>query len=196
MMDANTDPIEQVNLWLEDAAQHPAITEPTAMTLATADAHGFPSARTILLKGFDAKGAVFYTNSNSQKGQELIINPQACLLFYWMPLQRQLRISGDVEKVSDPESDAYFQGRRRGSQIGAHASHQSEPLENYETLKARVREKEKEFEGDVIPRPAHWFGWRVSLNRIEFWQEGEYRLHQRYLYQHKGSGWEFTMLNP
>ena len=188
--------VTKIETWLEEAKAHPHIIEPTAMTLATADEHGFPSARTVLLKALDEKGAVFYTNGTSQKGKELAINPQASLLFYWMPLKRQIRISGVVEPVTEHESDAYFASRSRGSQIGAWASHQSAPLESYDALMQRTKELEAEFEGVEIPRPEFWHGWRVALNRVEFWHEGDFRLHRREVFTHKGSGWERELLNP
>ena len=191
-----TDPLPKIQHWLAEAANHPDITEPTAMTVATADETGFPSARIVLLKILDAQGAVFYTNANSQKGGELLVNPQASLLFYWMPLQRQIRISGPVTPTNEEESDAYFASRRRGSQIGAWASQQSEPLESYETLMQRIKALEAEYEGQEIPRPPHWHGWRVALRKVEFWQEGEFRLHHRELYTRHGSGWEMGLLNP
>lgn len=191
-----TDIVAKIEQWLADAKAHTEIIEPTAMTLATADEEGAPSARTVLLKGLDSTGAVFYTNANSQKGQELAINPQAALLFYWMPLKRQIRISGNVSPVMGDEADDYFASRRRGSQIGAHASDQSAPLESYEALMERTKQLEAEFDGTDVPRPAHWHGWRISLNRVEFWQEGDFRLHQREVYVPTGSGWEKTLLNP
>ncbi len=189
-------PIERMKQWLEDAANHPHIIEPTAMTLATAGKDGMPSVRTVLLKGFDEKGVVFYTNANSQKGKELAINPQASLLFYWMPLKRQIRVTGAVTPVIGAEADEYFASRSRGSQIGAHASDQSTELESYDTLTARTKKLEVEFEGKDVPRPEHWHGWRVRLRQIEFWQEGNFRLHERELYVNKGKGWEHTLLNP
>ncbi|MDG1286677.1 MAG: pyridoxamine 5'-phosphate oxidase [Rickettsiales bacterium] len=189
-------PIDRIQQWLKDAADHPQIDEPTAITVATASKDGMPSVRTVLLKGFDKTGIVFYTNAQSQKGQELSINPQASILFYWMPLKRQIRISGNVTPVIGEEADAYFASRRRGSQIGAHASDQSAPLESFETLMTRTKALETEFNGAEVPRPEHWHGWRVALSQIEFWQEGDFRLHERELYTNKGSGWEHTLLNP
>ncbi len=188
--------LQKIESWLEQAKQHDHIIEPTAMTLATAGLDGFPSARTVLLKAIDEQGAVFYTNGNSQKGLELAINPQASLLFYWMPLKRQIRISGTVTAVSEHESNEYFASRSRGSQIGAWASHQSETLESYEALMQRTKEYETKFEGQEVPRPEYWYGWRVSLNRVEFWHEGEFRLHHRELYEREASGWKHTLLNP
>lgn len=191
-----SDVVAKIEEWLADAKAHPEITEPTAMTVATANADKFPSARIILLKGLDEKGAVFYTNANSKKGQELLINPQASLLFYWMPLGRQIRISGAVTPTTDTESDAYFSSRRRGSQIGAWASDQSAPLASYEALMERTKEYEAKFEGQDVPRPEHWHGWRVALSRVEFWQEGEFRLHRREVYTREASGWKHELLNP
>ena len=192
-----TDPIARLEQWLEDAKQHPQITEPTAMSLATSTPDGQPSVRIILLKGLDKRGAVFYTNSGSQKGQELSINPKASLCFYWMPLGRQVRLSGPISPVSDKEADAYFASRRRGSQIGAWASDQSKPLESREVLEKQIAHFTEKFDGETIARPPHWSGWRLAPREIEFWQEGEFRLHTRERYRKQASGgWAIELLNP
>lgn len=190
------EPFERIANWVEEAKQHPQITEPTAMSVATVDAEGMPSVRTLLLKGLDTRGLEFYTNNDSRKGQELKANPRVCINFYWMPLGRQIRARGAVAPVSAAESDAYFASRRRGSQIGAWASDQSRPVENHETLMQRVAEYEKRFEGKEVMRPPHWYGWRLNPQEIEFWQEGEFRLHHREYYRRSGEGWEKVLLYP
>jgi pyridoxamine 5'-phosphate oxidase len=188
--------LEQFRQWLEEASNHPHISEPTAMCLATADSHGLPATRIVLLKGYDERGFVFYTNYEGAKSVELKANPQASLLFYWMPLMRQVRIAGAVEAVSATESDTYFATRPRGSQIGAWASLQSQPMEGRETLLARIAEFERKFEGKEVPRPPHWGGWRVVPQSLEFWQEGEFRLHERVRYLPTAEGWQPSLLFP
>ena len=192
-----THPIHQFLQWQAEGRERPDILEPTAMSLATASAKGTPSLRIVLLKEADERGFVFYTNQNSQKGRNLLENPQAEICFHWMPLQRQFRAGGRVEAVSEAESDAYFASRARISQIGAWASHQSSPLESRDALMARVVAYEKQFEGRDIPRPDYWHGWRLVPDFYEFWQEADYRLHrrERYLLQADGS-FTHTLLNP
>lgn len=168
--------------WLEEAAAHPHIAEPTAMTLSTATAVGVPSSRIVLLKAHDARGFGFYTNGESRKGEELRLNPRAALLFYWMPLGRQLRIEGAVEVVSAEEADAYFSGRPRESRLGAWASEQSRVMPAPDALSMRLEEARARFEGVEVPRPPHWRGYRVRPSAIEFWEEGEFRLHRRERY--------------
>jgi len=191
-------PVERLQVWLAEAAEHPEIKEPTAMALATASADAMPSVRIVLLKEWDARGATFFTNNESQKGRELIENPQASLCFHWMPLQRQVRLSGKVVQVTAEESDAYFASRSRGSQIGAWASLQSRPLESREILVDRIAAVEARYEGREVPRPAYWGGWRLMPQRIEFWQEREFRLHEREVhYRDPLSGqWQHQWLNP
>lgn len=178
---------------------HPAVLalkEPTAVTLATADKNGEPSVRVVLLKNWDERGFVFYTNSLSHKGNDLTENPQAALLFYWMDLERQIRVEGKVEQVTGKEADDYFASRRRESQLGAWASQQSQTLQSREVLLKRLEEYRTKFEGQDVPRPPHWLGYRVIPKTIEFWQEGDFRLHQRQLFTRKGNDWEVTLLNP
>ncbi len=172
--------------------------EPTAMTLATADAQGRPAARTVLLKAFDARGFVFYTNYDSRKGQQLTANPQAALLFLWKSLreQVQVKIEGLVEPVSLAEADEYFASRPRPSQIGAWASLQSQTLDARETFETRIDAFEKKFEGVDVPRPAHWSGFRVVPERIEFWYGARFRLHERQHYQRVDGQWTQRMLYP
>ena len=170
--------------------------EPTAMTLATVDSQGQPSARLVLLKAVDDRGFVFYTNLRSRKGRELATNPRAALTFHWQPLELQVRIEGIAEQVDDEEADEYFATRERGSQIGAWASDQSEPLASDADLEARVSEMERRFAGRLVPRPAHWSGFRVIPERIEFWRGRPSRLHERRLFERQGSGWRERLLYP
>ncbi len=180
--------IDQFKLWLGEAESHAAIGEPTAMCLATADAGGRTGARMVLLKHCDHRGFVFYTNLNSDKSQDLKANPQASLCFYWQPLKRQVRIDGAVEPVNEAEADAYFASRSHGSRVGAWASWQSQRLQSREELAERVAALEQQYAGHDVPRPPHWSGWRVIPERIEFWEEGEHRLHHRHVYQRQEDG--------
>lgn len=191
-------PLTQFTQWFNDAKAHPAIADATAMTVATATPDGKPSARILLLKGFDTNGFVFYGNMESRKFRELDANPHAALLFYWAPLDRQVRIEGTVTKVLDTEADAYFATRGRGKQIGAWASFQSQPLENRDVLRARIDEFEKVYEGLSVPRPPHWSGWQLAPTSIEFWSQGEYRLHTRAVYTRADAkdAWAHTLLYP
>jgi len=172
------------------------IPEPTAMTLATVDATGRPDARTVLLKGHDADGFVFYTNLESRKGRTLAANPQACLMFWWRETEQQVIINGTAEQVSDHEADEYFASRPRGSQVGAWASRQSRELDERATLIRRIEELEKEYRGREIPRPPHWSGFRVDADRVEFWYGRPYRLHERIVYTAADEGWERGLLYP
>ena len=197
-IDAPQDPIEHFASWLADAiAQDRAcLPEPTAMTLATVDDAGRPSARIVLLKAVNTRGFVFYTNYESRKGRELLARRWAALCFHWQPLERQVRVEGSVSTVSDAEADAYFASRQRMSRIGAWASRQSETLESTAALEARVREMEARFAGSDVPRPPHWSGFRVRPERIEFWNGRAYRLHERLLYERDGDAWRTRQLFP
>ena len=193
----DSNPIRQFQVWIDEARAH-GVSEQDAisMTLATATKDGNPDARIVLLKSFDDSGFVFYTNYQSRKAKELSENPRACLLFYWSSLWRQARIEGTVTKVSDEESDAYFQSRPLGSKLGAWASNQSEVIDSRETLESRFVELEKRFGGDV-PRPPHWGGYRVKPAAIEFWQGQENRLHDRLRYRLQENGsWMIERLGP
>lgn len=172
--------------------------EPTAMTLATLGKSGRPSARTVLLKAFDARGFVFYTNFESHKGRQLASNPQAGLLFHWKQLDNgiQARIEGTVEPVTGEEADSYFASRPRESQIGAWASKQSATLDSRETFDKQIAFYEKKFEGIDVPRPPHWSGFRVVPEMIEFWYGAEFRLHERQCYERVNGEWNKRMLFP
>lgn len=189
-------PIVQFQHWLEDAKKNPAITEPTAMSVATATPDGAPSVRILLLKEVDDRGFVFYTNLESRKSAELKQNHLASLCFYWMPLERQVRVEGHVELVSDKQADSYFASRARDSQIGAWSSKQSQVLPARNDLLQAISNNIARFEGGEVPRPAHWSGWRLVPSSIEFWQQGDFRLHERELFTKNGSSWESVNLYP
>jgi pyridoxamine 5'-phosphate oxidase len=191
---AEAEPLAPFRRWLDEAWKG----EPNAhaMTLATSALDGRPSARVVLLKGLDERGFVFYTNLESRKLTELAANPHAALCFLWKSLNRQVRVEGAVEPVSDDESDAYFATRPRDSQIGAWASDQSRPLESRDELERRVETFARRFAGGRVPRPAYWSGLRVVPQRVEFWQERPFRLHDRHLFIREGTGWRRERLFP
>ncbi len=191
--DAKASPFEQFGLWFDQALEQ-NVPEPTTMTLATADAQGRPSARIVLLKGFDDAGFVFYTNYNSRKGQDLAEQPWACLNFFWQPLERQVRLNGLIAKVSAQESDYYFHSRPLGSRLGAWVSAQSQPttLAALEANTAAVQQKY----GDQPPRPPHWGGYRLAPEYFEFWQGRPSRLHDRLTYQRSGTSWALERISP
>lgn len=190
------DPMAIFADWLREAEAH-EINDPNAMALATVDTDGLPNVRVVLLKGLDDRGFVFYTNLESQKGQELAASGRAALNFHWKSLRRQVRIRGEVEAVSDAEADTYYHSRPRQSQIGAWASAQSRPLANRtELVDAFQNIDEKYAAEEIIPRPSHWSGRRVVPQTIEFWQDGAFRLHDRIVYKRTPKGWTHGRLYP
>lgn len=190
------DPIQRFATLLAEATAT-SMVNPDALTLATADADGRPTTRSVLLKAVDDKGFVFYTNLESRKAKQLAANPSASMLFYWRELDRQVSVDGEVELVSAEEADAYFASRSRSSQLGAWASDQSRPLADRQQLLDRYAEFERKFEGQPVPRPPHWSGFRLKPRRIEFWKAGEHRLHEREVYERAEDGeWRVHLLNP
>ena len=190
-----TDPFALFDQWFAEAKAS-EVNDPDAMALATADSQCRPSVRMVLLKGHGPDGFVFYTNLGSRKGEELAANPQAALAFHWKSLRRAVRVEGPIEPVPKAEADAYHLSRTRDSQISAWASEQSRPLASRETLEARFAELARRFEGEQVPRPEYWAGFRVRPRRIEFWVDGEHRLHHRRLFTIAGDVWTETLLNP
>jgi pyridoxamine 5'-phosphate oxidase len=189
------DPIVLFDAWYDEArASEP--NDSNAMALATATPLGIPSVRMVLLKGHGPDGFVFYTNSRSRKGAELLANPHAALLFHWKSLRRQVRIEGPLGRVSEAEADAYFASRARDSQLGAIASDQSAPLASREAFLARYEEAKAEFDGRDVVRPAHWFGFRLKPVAIEFWHDRPFRLHERRRFSCEGGAWSSTLLYP
>ena len=195
LLDLKSDPFDLFTNWMEEAE----VSEPSdanAMVLATSTPDGHPSLRVVLLKGVDRNGFVFYTNKESRKGLELAENPFVSLLFHWKSLRRQIRIEGAVSPVSEQEADLYFASRSRMSRLGAVASDQSRPLENREIFKKRIQEAEERYEGQQVPRPANWSGYRVKPSAFEFWQERPYRLHDRARWTPEANTWSATRLYP
>lgn len=191
-----SDPVKQFEIWFAQAREA-GIEDANALSLATATADGFPSVRTVLLKLFDADGFVFYTNYNSRKATEIKSNPKAAMLFPWLPLNRQVRIEGRIEKISNVESFKYFTSRPRGSQIGAWCSDQSEVIESRSFLEQKYREAAEKFKQGSIPLPSFWGGYRIVPNCFEFWQGRENRLHDRLSYRRTSGGeWEISRLAP
>jgi len=195
MIKEAADPLALFAEWYGEAQKtEPDV--PDAMTLATVDADGMPAARMVLLKGYDAEGFVFYTNTQSRKGHHLGEHPKAALLFHWKSLRRQVRIEGAIDPVGEAQADAYFATRSRDSQLGAWASDQSHPLESRELFERRYEEMNQRFGGQPIPRPPHWSGYRLHPCRIEFWTDRPHRLHERRLFTRTDGGWEEGLLYP
>jgi pyridoxamine 5'-phosphate oxidase len=191
----STDPLTLFDEWFAEArASEP--NEPEAMAVATSGTDGQPSVRMVLLKAHGPKGFVFYTHEQSAKGADLAENPRAALLFHWKSLCRQVRIEGMVDRTSDAEADAYFASRSRDSQLGAWASDQSRPLDSRATFERRFEEAKARFDGQDVPRPPTWGGYRVVPDRIEFWTAREHRLHERRLFTRDGGGWSEGLLYP
>ena len=193
--EALADPIGQFAAWFDEAVKA-GIPDVNAMTLATASAAGEPAARIVLLKSFDEQGFVFFTNYGSAKGQDLVANTRACLLFFWVELERQVRITGSVTRVSREESAEYFHSRPYESQLGAWTSRQSSVIESRRELEDRFIALQTQYEGQTIPLPDYWGGYRVSAERVEFWQGRPSRLHDRLLYSRARHGWSRVRLAP
>jgi pyridoxamine 5'-phosphate oxidase len=193
---AEADPIELFEAWL-GVAEESGIHEPNAIALATATPEGVPSVRMVLLKGIDPRGFVFFTNYESRKAGELDANPHAALCIHWPILERQIRVTGTVSRISQEESDAYFQTRGRGSRVGAWASQQSRPLPDRAELEGRVREVKERFRGDDVPLPPFWGGYRITPDQVEFWQGRADRLHDRLVFSREDGGdWSTVRLYP
>jgi pyridoxamine 5'-phosphate oxidase len=189
------DPFVRFGEWFA-RAQNSGFVEPNAMTVATADTNGRPSARTILLRGWDPGGFTFYTNYESRKGSEIAANPHAALLFFWDKLSRQIRIEGPIEKIASEESDAYYRSRPRGHRLGAWVSAQSRLIDSRDELEAKMTEIESRYPGDDVPRPPYWGGYRVRPERFEFWEGRPNRLHDRFVYRRDGELWVVERLAP
>lgn len=193
--DLNSDPLRQFAIWFEEA-QKAEVSEPNAMNLCTVSTSGKPSSRIVLLKGIEEHAMIFFTNYSSVKGKDMLQNPYVALNFFWPELERQVRIEGTVTKTSAEESDLYFNSRPIGSQLGAWASPQSAIVKSREEMEANLLEFERKFKDRVIPRPAHWGGYKVSPEKMEFWQGRASRLHDRFLYSLEGSHWKIDRLAP
>ncbi len=193
--DVSPDPIQQFNQWFEEA-KNAQLPEPNAMHLATASVDGRPSGRIVLLKGIENRQFLFYTNYQSQKGQQIAENPQAALTFFWGELERQVRIEGSIAKVDESTSTEYFHSRPRGSQIGAWVSPQSQAIENREVLSNRETQFTKQYAEQEVPKPQHWGGYAVTPHLVEFWQGRPSRLHDRILYQLERDRWKIHRLAP
>ncbi len=189
------DPFRFFKKWYQDAEQA-KVKNPEAMTLSTSTLQGRPSARIVLYKGMNTQGLCFYTHYRSRKGRELLTNPRAALVFYWSALDRQIRIEGKVSPLPEEESDRYWQSRPRESRLGALASHQSAEIPSRRYLELKIQKLTQKYRGQDIPRPAHWGGFCLIPQRFEFWQSGDFRVHDRFCYQRIGQKWKQVRLSP
>ena len=191
----NLNPFKQFDIWFKEAKDI-GLKDPNAMNVASATKDGVPSSRMVLLKSYDENGFVFYTNYTSRKSREIIDNPTVALNFFWDALERQVRVEGTISKVDPKISDEYFSSRSRLSQLGAHASNQSQIIENYDVITSKLDELEKKYDGKEIPRPDHWGGFIIVPKTIEFWQGHEGRIHDRLKFHKENSGWNLVRLSP
>ena len=191
----NPNPFEQFDIWFEEAKKI-GLKDPNAMNVASSSKDGIPSSRMVLLKSHDENGFVFYTNYTSRKSKEIIDNPHVALNFFWDALERQVRIEGKIEKIDSKISDEYFSSRSRLSQLGAHASEQSQVIQSYDVITNKLEELEKEFDGKEIPRPNHWGGFIIVPESIEFWQGHEGRIHDRLKFYKVDQQWKINRLSP
>lgn len=191
----NPNPFKQFDIWFKDAHEI-GLKDPNAMNVASSTKEGIPSSRMVLLKSYDENGFIFYTNYTSRKSKEIIDNPNVALNFFWDALERQVRVEGEIKKIDPKISDEYFSSRSRLSQLGAHASNQSQMIENYDVITNKLKELEKEYEGKEISRPDHWGGFIVVPKTIEFWQGHEGRIHDRLKFQKDNAEWGFVRLSP
>lgn len=194
--DFGPEPMAELGRWMEDARVRSGKPNPNAMTLCTLGADGWPQGRIVLLKSYDAEGLCFYSNSHSEKGQALTANPRAELVFHWDSLGRQLRVRGGVQPLSAAETEAYFVTRPRGSRLAAWASEQSQPVESREAMETKLAEVEARFKDGEVETPPYWWGYRLRPWRMEFWQEGASRFHDRFVYTREAEAWRFTRLQP
>lgn len=193
--DVNSDPYEQFKSWLDEAIKA-EVNEPIATTISTVSKYGQPSSRIVYIRDVNENGFVFFTNYLSKKGIDLSVNPKACMNLFWPEIERQVRIEGVIEKVTHDVSDAYFADRPKASQIGAHASFQSRPLENREELENRITEFNEKYSEEEVPRPSNWGGYILVPHHFEFWQGRPSRLHDRIAFNKSEEGWEIVRLNP
>ena len=191
----NPNPFKQFDIWFKDAHEI-GLKDPNAMNVASSTKEGIPSSRMVLLKSYDENGFIFYTNYTSRKSKEIIDNPNVALNFFWDALERQVRVEGEIKKIDPKISDEYFSSRSRLSQLGAHASNQSQIIENYDVITNKLKELEKEYDGKEISRPDHWGGFIVVPKTIEFWQGHEGRIHDRLKFQKDNAEWGFVRLSP